>query len=67
MSPAPKSKPLARNSAQLTWDATRSEDDAEQALKETIAFQAKLAKRRDDSARVLRTKGHWKPRRQRDG
>jgi hypothetical protein len=56
MNPAPKSKPLRRNSARLMRDAARPEDDAEHALKEIVAFHAKLADRRDDSARVLRKK-----------
>jgi hypothetical protein len=51
MSAAPKSKPLRRDKARLTRDATCSEDDAEQALKEIVAAQ-----RRDNSARVLREK-----------
>jgi len=53
MSPAGKSKHLTRYSARLTRDATRSEDDAEQALKEILAVQAKLVDRRDDSAKAL--------------
>jgi hypothetical protein len=51
MSPPPKSKPLTRNSTRLTRDPTLSEDDAEQALKEIVAVQDKLANRRDDSSR----------------
>ncbi len=41
--------------------AARSEDDAEQALKEIVAAQRKLAARRNDSAIGLggkRVKGH---------
>lgn len=56
MSQAAKSKQSRRNAARLTQDTARSEDDAEQALKEIAAAQEKLAERRDDSARVLRQK-----------
>jgi len=56
VSPAPKSKPLRRNAARLTRDATRSEDDAEQALKEIVASQAKPVDRHHYSPRDLRKK-----------
>jgi hypothetical protein len=56
MSPAAKSKPSTRNAARSTRQATRFEDDAEQALKEIIAVQAKPVDRRGDGARALREK-----------
>ena len=55
MSRATKSKSWRQNAARPTRGATRSEDDAEQALKEIVAVQTKPADRRD-SATVLREK-----------
>lgn len=51
-----KSKPARRNSARLTRHIIRSEDDAEQALKEIAAAQARLTDGRSDSAKVPRAK-----------
>jgi ABC-type tungstate transport system permease subunit len=62
MSQARKSKSPTRNVARLTRDVSRSEDDAEQALKEIAVVQAKLAGRGDDSARDLREKRTKSPR-----
>jgi len=42
MRPAPKSKSVRRNLARPTRVAARFEDDAEQALEEIVAAQAKL-------------------------
>jgi hypothetical protein len=56
MSPASKSKPLRRNSTRMRRDATRPEDDAEHALNEIVAAQAKLTDQRLDSVRGLREK-----------
>jgi hypothetical protein len=61
MSPAAKSKRLRRNSTWLRRDAAPSEDDAEQALKEIAATEAKLADRRHDNIKISprkRMKGH---------
>jgi hypothetical protein len=56
MSPVPQSKPAKRTTARSARVAERLEDDAEQALKEILAAQAKCAGRQRDGARQLRKK-----------
>lgn len=58
VSPPPKPKPL-------TQDAALFEDDAEHALKEIAAFQAKLADRRDGSSRLCEKSEREVPRTER--